>query len=212
MPAVVIRRCDEVVFLRESRGDQLLLRMVDQFSVGVHQVEIAAVGQRHMVEQLREAVVLEVYQQHTAHGALSARDFHGGGKRNHADVAMLRVDEQVLNFRRCKVQVLRSVERLLKPLRLPDIHAGLTERGRRGGEQIPVQIVQSDVFHIARIGSVEQLQFGVDRVAVDINVFNDVVVDGVREPEHVAKVRVDRLVDLFDEHFVLTLDRLLQLT
>mgnify|MGYP000855931014 CR=1 FL=1 len=100
MSAVVVGRGDQVVLLRQPRSDQLLLWMIDELAVCVHQIQIAPVCERHVIEQLRQAAVFQVDEQYAAHRALPARDLHRGGKRDHADVAMLRVDEQILNFQR----------------------------------------------------------------------------------------------------------------
>ncbi|MPN45242.1 hypothetical protein SDC9_192809 [bioreactor metagenome] len=53
------------------------------------------------------------------------------------------------------MQVLRAIQRLLKPRRVGDLHALLAQRGRRGREEVAVRIIQRNVFDIADIGAIE---------------------------------------------------------
>ena len=203
--AVAGRRLE--VFLFQPGIQKLGFRMVDQISVRSHEIDIAAVPERNLIEQLFQTVIADIDQKHALFRGGTLRDLDHAGRRDHPAVLVFAHIKDPLDVGNRKMKVLRLAQCRPEPRFLRRIHTGLQAGSGNCLQKLPASGKQGDILHIVLVIVVEQHHLPVDALVLQIRIFDHVVIQGIGKLHDAAEPHIHRAVHLVDQDLIFLLHR-----
>ena len=201
----------QVALRLQPRGDQGPLGVVDEGSIPVHQVDVSALRELYVAEDVLQGAVLQVDEQYAQLRVRAAGELHSGREGDDPGVLRRLFLEEPLDLRPAEVEIGRLLHSLDEPVLLGHRDILPHHHRRCRGQQPAGAVEEGDVLHIVAVGVVEQPDLRFYLLRQQIRALDDVIVQGVGEAEHISEVGVDGLAHLGHQPLVLLLHRAVQL-
>ena len=180
------------IFLLQPGVDQLHLGMINQFPVPAHQIQIALVPQRGIVQHILEAGIAHIDQQNSLGSGCPLCDLYGPGQGNDPAVLIFAVIKNILHMGHGKMQVFRMLQGILKPLLSGYVHIVLKAGGRHRQKQLPISGKQSNIRDGILVIIIKKGDLAVYRLTLSeqIHIFDHTIIQGIRQLHDRAQISV----------------------
>ena len=178
-----------VVFPQKTSADEVLLGMVNDLPVAVHEVDILLGNVLvDLFQQLLDTAVVHIYQKDTLHRAAVVGEFHGTTQGNDPVITVGGVVKKVLHMGCGKVKVFQLIHCVLKPLLVRDRNScfHVSDGSRRHEAAVPR--IAGNAHQIVLVGLVEKIHLLIQPLGGQVLVLDDTVVHGIGDPAHAPQV------------------------